>query len=106
MITLLEGSIYLTTLIFYIIALFLTIRLWFLLKREKYWIGIPLAITSFAIHEFFEIFAILFGGDFGILPEVFELFGSFFLIYVAIGLSGIILNVSNYLENKEEKDSF
>jgi hypothetical protein len=104
MITLLEGSIYLITLIFYTIALILTLRLWFLLKREKYWIGIPLAIASFAIHEFFEIYAILFGGDFGILPEVFELLGSFFLIYVAIGLSSIILNVSNYMDNKEDFD--
>ncbi|MHA2105309.1 MAG: hypothetical protein ACW981_17915 [Candidatus Hodarchaeales archaeon] len=105
MITLLEGSIYLVTLVFYIIALILTLRLWFLLKKEKYWIGIPLAITSFAIHEFFEIYTIIFGGNFGILPEIFELLGSFFLIYLAFGLSRILLNVSDYLDNKEDFDS-
>ncbi|OLS26383.1 MAG: hypothetical protein HeimC3_09330 [Candidatus Heimdallarchaeota archaeon LC_3] len=99
-----DTLIYIAALISYIITLLLSYRLWFLIRKEKYWIGLPLATSAFAIHEFIEIYHLFFGFDFGIIPEILEMLGSFFLIYLTLGLTRIISNVSGYLNNKDDFD--
>ena len=51
----LVWSIHYVSLTVYIIALIAMISFWNKLKHENHWIGFPIAIFFFSLHELFEI---------------------------------------------------
>jgi hypothetical protein len=97
----------------FLITLYITLRLWILTKKERYWIGFPIAIFFFILHELIETAGVFFGYNqdviagiqLGNFEEVFEVIGSIFLIYAAYGLSKILANVNKILEEEEQLEN-
>jgi len=88
--TTLLDIIHILALFVYIIALIVTIIFWKMLKNEKHWLGIPISLFFFFLHDIFEYINIITGTSMEIYAELSEIFAG---ITLAISLFYIIIQL-------------
>lgn len=98
----LEIAIHLFSVCMYLLAIIVMTRFWFQLKDEKYWIGLPLSMLAFFIHEVLEIINDFTDYNTKILVESFEIIGAVILIYSIFGLTSELVRIHKLESEAEE----
>jgi hypothetical protein len=96
---------HLLSIIFFLAATIIVVSLYKELKGEKYWIGLPLGMFFFFLHEVLETLEQFYQLNiYDIGAEISEVIGAFFIMYASFGLRNILLNVKKTMngENFEE----
>ena len=93
-----DGILHLISILIYIIAFVVIFRFYFKLKGEKYWIGLPLSIFFYMLHEVCEIIEDFTNTNMMLFIEGFEIIASLILIISVYGLSQEMVKIHK-LEN-------
>lgn len=96
-----DSLIHILSVTIYIIALIVIIQFYFKLKGDKYWVGLPISIFFFLVHELFEIYEHFTDSNMTLFIEGSEILASAILIVSVYGLSKELANIHE-LENVEE----
>ncbi|MHA1983917.1 MAG: hypothetical protein ACW967_06150 [Candidatus Hodarchaeales archaeon] len=92
--------------IFFLAATIIVVSLYKELKGEKYWIGLPLGMFFFFLHEILETLEQFYQLNiYDIGAELSEVVGAFFIMYASFGLRNILLNVKKTM-NEENGENF
>jgi hypothetical protein len=82
----------------------MTLRFWHTLRHEKHWIGFPIAILFFFIHECFEILTEITTMNFETFAEISEIIGAIILTYSLFFLIKELKHI-NFLEATETSET-
>ena len=104
------NSVHYVSLLIYIIAFIATGLFWNNLRHEKHWVGFPITLFFFSLHEFFEIlhediagFDKIFGISTELFAELSEIIGAIILTYSLYYLIKELRTI-NYIESQESTD--
>lgn len=102
--------IHLLSLTVYLIAFIAMIIFYNQLKHEKHWLGFPIALFFFTLHEFFEILHddisglnVIFNINTELFAEISEILGAIILTYSLYYLIKEITKI-NRLESQEDSE--
>jgi hypothetical protein len=89
------------SIIFFLAATIIVASLYKELKGEKYWIGLPLGIFFFLLHEVLETLEQFYQLNiYDIGAEISEVIGAFFIMYASFGLRNILLSVKKTMSEE------
>ena len=101
----LDFIVHILSIIFFLGATLITVSLYQELKTEKYWIGLPLGVFFFFLHELLETFEQIYSSQiFDIGAELSEVIGAFLIMYACFGLRNILLNINKIMNENENED--
>ena len=102
----LDIIVHFLSIIFFLAATLITANLYRELKNEKYWIGLPLGVLFFFLHEISETLQQLYSLEiFDIIAELSEVIGAFLIMYACFGLRNVLKNVNKIMNENDGVNS-